>query len=404
MIKVILNGCNGRMGRVLTSLIAPMDDMQVVAGVDINTAPDSYPVFPHLADCTVEADVLIDFSHPKTLPEFLPEAVQRKLPCVIATTGIGAEDIALIERSAKKLPIFRTANMSLGINLVQNLVKSASKVLGERYDVEIVEKHHKLKKDSPSGTALMLADSINEVRVEKLHYVCGREGRDTLRQANELGIHSLRGGTIVGEHDVIFTGTDELIQVGHIAYTRQVFATGAIAAARYVHSRKPGLYTMQDMINESSAVTTLYTFPGELLVTLDNFPRNMESISSLYGEFAAADIFIDMISHSGSTGPKLSISFTVNSKDMDGTKKILAGIAKKHAGVQSGIEDRITKITVEGPGMEFQSGVAYRLFSCMAKAGIHIMAVTTSEVKISFITSNDEVDHAVSIIKKEFGV
>jgi len=404
MLKVILNGCNGRMGKVLTSLMEPLDDMEVVAGIDINTEGGAFPVFAHLSGCTVQADVLIDFSHPKTLPDFLPEAVQRKLPCVVATTGLGVEDLKLIESSARRLPIFRTANMSLGINLVQNLVKEASKVLGERYDVEIVEKHHKLKKDAPSGTAIMLADSINEVRVNKLRYVNGRTGLDSLRKPEELGIHSLRGGTIVGEHDVYFTGTDEIIQVGHKAYTRQVFATGAIAAARYIAKRKPGLYTMQDMINESSAITTLYTFPGEVLITLDGFPRSMDSISSLYGEFAAADIFIDMISHSGSTGPELSISFTVNLKDLDGTRKILEGIGQKYPGVKSGIEDYTTKITVEGPGMEFQSGVAYRLFSCMAKAGIHIMAVTTSEVKISYIIANNEVNRAVDIIKKEFGI
>jgi len=404
MLKVILNGCNGRMGKVLTSLMEPLDDMEVVAGIDINTAAGAFPVFAHLSECTVPADVLIDFSHPKTLPDFLPEAVQRKLPCVIATTGLGPEDLKLVESSSRRLPVFRTANMSLGINLVQNLVKEASKVLGERYDVEIVEKHHKLKKDAPSGTAIMLADSINEVRVNKLNYINGRTGLDSLRKPDELGIHSLRGGTIVGEHDVYFTGTDELIQVGHKAYTRQVFATGAIAAARYIARRKPGLYTMQDMINESSAITTLYTFPGEVLITLDGFPRSMDSISSLYGEFAAADIFIDMISHSGSTGPELSISFTVNLKDLDGTRKILEGIGQKYPGVKSGIEDYTTKITVEGPGMEFQSGVAYRLFSCMAKAGIHIMAVTTSEVKISYIISNNEVNRAVEIIKQEFGI
>jgi 4-hydroxy-tetrahydrodipicolinate reductase len=392
------------MGRTLTSLIEPMDDMEVVAGIDINAQPEEYPVYSRLSECTVQADVLIDFSHPRILPVLLSDAVKRNLPAVIATTGLGLEDIEFVERSSRKIPIFRSANMSLGINLIQDLIKSATKVLGERYDVEIVEKHHKLKKDSPSGTALMLADSINEVRVEKLHYVCGREGRDSLRQKEELGIHSLRGGTIVGEHDVYFTGTDELIQIGHKAYSRQVFATGAVAAARYLCTRKPGLYSMQDMINQYSAVTTLYTFPGEILITLDGFPRNMESISGLYGDFASADIFIDLISHSGSTGEELSISFTVNSRDLAGTKAILEGISRKYPGVKTGIEDHITKITVEGPGMEFQSGVAYRLFSCMAKAGIHIMAVTTSEVKISYITSDQEVDKAVETIKKEFGI
>lgn len=404
MIKVILNGCNGRMGQTLTGLIGQLDDMKVVAGVDLDTASKGYPVFQSLAECPVEADVLIDFSHPKTLPGFLPVALARHLPAVIATTGMSPDDVASIEAAAKKIPVFRTANMSLGVNLMQNLVRDASKVLGERYDVEIVEKHHKLKKDSPSGTALMLADSINEVRVKKLRYVCGREGRDSLRQADELGIHALRGGTIVGEHDVYFTGTDELIQVGHKAYTRTVFATGAIAAARYLAKQKPGLYTMQDMINESQAVTTLYTYPGEVLVTLDGFPRDMQAISGLYGTFAKSDVFIDMISHAGGSGQTLSISFTIDAKDLPRTRSLLDFIKDANRGVTVTIDDGVTKLTVEGPGMEFQSGVAYRVFSCMAKANIHIEAVTTSEVKISYIVANEEVDKAVAIIKEEFGI
>ncbi len=404
MIRIILHGCNGRMGKVLTALIATTDDLRVVAGIDLNGTAESYPVFPDLAACTVDADVIIDFTHPSTLNGLLAEASRRKLPAVIATTGLSEADLMLLQTAANLIPVFRSANMSLGINLLQSLVKSAAKVLGDRYDVEIVEKHHKLKKDAPSGTALMLADSINEVRIKKLRYVNGRESRDSLRQADELGIHALRGGTLVGEHDVYFAGTDELIQVGHKAYTRQVFATGAMAAARYLYGRKPGLYNMQDMIHESDAVTDLYTFAGEVLVTLDGFPQDMQAISSMYGEFAAADIFIDMISHSGSTGKTLSISFTVNVSGVDGTRRILATIQDRYPGVNTWLEENITKITVEGPGMEYQSGVAYRLFSCMAKAGIHLMAVTTSEEKISCITATSEVEKAVSIIKQEFNI
>lgn len=404
MIRIILHGCNGRMGTVLAALIATTNDLRVVAGIDRNGTSESYPVFPDLAACTVDADVIIDFTHPSTLSGLLTEASHRKLPAVIATTGLSAADLALLETAAKSIPVFRSANMSLGINLMQSLVKSAAKVLGDRYDVEIVEKHHRLKKDAPSGTALMLADSINEARVKKLRYVNGREGRDSLRQADELGIHALRGGTLVGEHDVYFAGTDELIQVGHKAYSRQVFATGALAAARYLCSRKPGLYTMQDMIHESDAVTDLYTFSGEVLVTLDGFPKDMQEISSMYGEFAAANIFIDMISHSGSTGETLSISFTINASGVDGTRRILSSIQSRYPGVKTCLKENITKITVEGPGMEYQSGIAYRLFSCMATAGIHLMAVTTSEEKISCITATSEVEKAVSIIKQEFNI
>jgi 4-hydroxy-tetrahydrodipicolinate reductase len=392
------------MGKVLTALIATTEDLRVVAGIDLNGTPESYPVFPDLAACTIDADVIIDFTHPSTLSRLLAEASRRNLAAVIATTGLSGADLTLLDTASQSIPIFRSANMSLGINLMQSLIKSAAKVLGDRYDVEIVEKHHKLKKDAPSGTALMLADSINEARDKKLRYVNGREGRDSLRQADELGIHALRGGTLVGEHDVYFTGTDELIQIGHKAYTRQVFATGAMAAARYLCGRKPGLYSMQDMIHESDAVTDLYTCNDEVLVTLDGFPQDMMAISSMYGEFAAADIFIDMISHSGSPGKTVSISFTVNSRGVDETRRILSSLQARYPGTKTWLEENITKITVEGPGMEYQSGVAYRLFSCMAKAGIHLMAVTTSEEKISCITATGEVEKAVSIIKQEFNM
>jgi len=404
MTRVILNGCSGRMGQVLTDLIEAQEDMEVVAGIDIHTSERSYPIFSTLADCTLEADALIDFTSPVTLPLFLPEAQKRKLPAVIATTGMSPEDIRRIEEASRVIPIFRSANMSLGINLVQQLLKTATKVLGDRYDIEIFEKHHKLKKDAPSGTALMLADSINEVLVEKKDYVCGRSGSDSLRQKNELGLHSFRGGTIVGEHDVYFSGTDEMIRVGHIAYSRQVFATGAIAAARYLAGQKPGLYNMQDMINQSQAVSTLYTFPDEVLVNLNHFPDDMNAMAALYGDFASADVFIDMISHSGDSGGNLSLAFTVKTRDLDKTRKILDAAGNRYPGVESSIREAITRITVEGPGMEIQSGVAYRLFSCMAVEGIRILAVTTSEIKISCVTSDDQVEKAVGVIKREFQI
>lgn len=404
MIRAILNGCGGRMGQVLTSLIGGMPDMEVVAGVDVVEAARPYPVFPNLESCTLEADVLIDFSIPKTMHAYLPVAVSRKLAVVVATTGLGPAELDLLERAAADIAVFRSANMSVGINLVQQLLQSTAKVLGDRYDIEIVEKHHRLKKDAPSGTALMLAESINAVRPRKLRYVCGREGPDTLRQNDELGIHSLRGGTIVGEHEVTFAGQDEVITIAHHAFSRQVFATGAIAAARYAVRQKPGLYSMQDMINESSAVTTLCTHVDEVLVSLEELPRDMRMISDLYGSLAANDVFIDMISHTGAANGHLSISFTINTKDRVKTESVLRDLAASHDGVRYGIVDDITKLTVEGPGMEFQSGIAYRVFSCMADAGIPILAVTTSESKISCVTPSAEAAKAVSTIKEEFGI
>lgn len=404
MTRVILNGCSGRMGTVLTELIDKLDDMEIVAGIDVFEVSRNYPVFASLEACSVTADVLIDFSSPKGLVQWLPVAISRKLPCVVATTGLSKEELAVLEEASNTISVFRSGNMSLGINLVQQLLQSTAKVLGDRFDIEIIEKHHNQKKDAPSGTALMLADSINAVRLDKLNYVCGREGSDTLRKPKELGIHALRGGTIVGQHEVTFAGQDELITIGHQAFSRQVFATGAIAAARYIVRQKLGMYSMQDMINESSAVTTLYAYPEEVLISIDHLPRNMAVISELYEILATNDIFIDMISHTGATNGHISVSFTIKSKDQKKTEQLLLQLTKDHDGVKFDIMDNITKLTVEGPGMEFQSGIAYRVFSCMAKANIPIYAVTTSESKISYVSPSADVARAISIIKEEFGI
>ncbi len=404
MTRVILNGCSGRMGTVLTDLIENQTDMLVAAGIDIQTVERPYPVFPSLQACTEEADVVIDFSSSKALHALLPVAIQRGLPVVIATTGLGTDDLVALQEASEQIPVFRSGNMSLGINLVQQLLQSATKVLGERFDIEIIEKHHNQKKDAPSGTAIMLADSINEVLVKKLAYVCGREGNDALRQPGELGIHAIRGGTIVGQHEVTFAGQDEIISIGHQAFSRQVFATGAIAAARYIVRQRHGMFSMQDMINESSAVTTLYTYPEEVLVSLENLPRSMRITTELYEVLAKNDIFIDMISHTGATNGHLSIAFTIKARDQKKTDILLSELVAGYPEVQLDIIDNITKLTVEGPGMEFQSGIAYRVFSCMEKADIPVYAVTTSENKISYVAPSAQVDRAVSIIKEEFGI
>lgn len=248
MIQVLISGCSGRMGGVLTQLISRERDMEVVGGIDPHPSERAYPIFPDLAQCTVTGDVIIDFSAPGTTEELIKEAMKRKTPVVIATTGLSESDTELIDEASRSIALFRSGNMSLGINLVQNLISQAVKVLGSGFDVEIIEKHHRMKKDSPSGTALMLADSVRDAREDAVHYTYGREGADTLRAGDEVGIHAVRGGTIVGDHEVLFAGEDELISIRHQAFSRQVFATGAIAAARFLSTRRAGLYSMKDII------------------------------------------------------------------------------------------------------------------------------------------------------------
>ncbi len=249
MLKIIINGCGGRMGAVLGDLITRSKGAQVVGGIDVVSASRPYPLFSSLKECTVEADVLIDFSSPAGLIAQLETAVERTLPIVAATTGLDDNDLKQLEAASQFIPIFRSANMSVGINLVQQLLHTAAKVLEEGFDVEIIEKHHNQKKDAPSGTALMLADSINVSRNTPLHYTYGREGKEAKRSENELGIHAVRGGTIVGQHEVIFAGDDEIITISHQAFSRQVFAVGALKAAFFIVGKQPGTYAMSDLIS-----------------------------------------------------------------------------------------------------------------------------------------------------------
>ncbi|MCK9547092.1 MAG: 4-hydroxy-tetrahydrodipicolinate reductase [Sphaerochaeta sp.] len=404
MTRVIIHGCSGRMGAALTEMAAQIPDIEVVAGIDIHPSERPYPIFDTLSSCAVTADVMIDFSSPESLPLWMPEAQKRGLALVIATTGHSPQELAQIDELSQSLAIFRSGNMSLGINLVQQLVKEASKVLGEQYDVEIIEKHHKEKKDAPSGTALMLAESVNDGRVEHLQYTWGRHGSDVKRKEGELGIHSVRGGTIVGEHEISFYGKDEAITIDHRITSRQVFATGALFGARYIANKKSGLYSMADMITERSAVTTLLAQREQVLISLEHIPRDMALVTELYGSLAHNDVFIDMISHTGAANGYIAIAFTINEGDILKATEVVRAFQSAHGEVSVNITEGITKLTVEGPGMEFQSGVAYRVFSTMATAHIPIFAVTTSESKIAYAIYSTDVSSAVAIIKEEFAI
>jgi len=247
-LKVLLTGCNGNMGRMVHEVIAETDGMEIVAGVDaLSQKSDGYPVFPNYEECNVDADVIIDFTHFSVVPELLDYAFKTKTPVVICTTGLDEDALAKIDKYAKSISIFRSGNMSLGINLLIDLVKKAASILGSAYDVEIIEKHHNKKVDSPSGTAYMIAEEINEEFNNSKDYVYGRYGNDTKRDKNEIGIHAVRGGTIVGEHSVIFAGADEVIEVKHNANSKKVFAQGAVKAAEFLATKENGLYDMNDI-------------------------------------------------------------------------------------------------------------------------------------------------------------
>lgn len=250
MTKLIMHGCNGKMGQMIAGLVAADEKVEMVAGVDVfDDGHNSFPVFSSLKECDIEADAVIDFSNASVVDELVDVCVEKNLPLVLCTTGLSEEQIAKVKEASSKIPILKSANMSLGINLLIKMLKEATaKLVPAGFDVEIVEKHHNLKFDAPSGTALALADSINEELGNEYEYVYDRSTRREKRPEKEIGISAVRGGTIVGDHDVIFAGADEVITFSHSAYSKAVFGKGAIEAAVYIADKKPGMYDMSDVI------------------------------------------------------------------------------------------------------------------------------------------------------------
>ena len=245
MVKVIMHGCNGKMGQVISGLIAADPDMELVAGIDArDDGHNPYPVFTDIAKCDVAADCIIDFSAAVAVDKLLNYCVEKKIPCVLCTTGLSEELQLKVVQLSRTVAVFKSANMSMGINVLSELCKRASAILGVDYDVEIVEQHHHNKLDAPSGTALMLADAINEENNGEYHYVYDRSSVRQKRDPKEIGISSVRGGSIVGDHEVLFCGPDEVITLKHTAYSRSIFANGAINAAVYLAKKEPGLYNM----------------------------------------------------------------------------------------------------------------------------------------------------------------
>lgn len=251
MIKVLLSGVGGAMGHVLREVIAADPDLEITAGFDKNTDQGTdFPVYADLKDFSGKADVIIDFSHFSAFDAIFGYARATKTPIVLATTGLSEENQQTIAAASAEFPVFKTANMSLGINIIARALKEMAAALEDGFDIEIIEKHHNKKADAPSGTALLLADAVNDGLKAKKDYTYGREGRNCKRQPSELGIHAVRGGTIPGEHTVLFAGNDELIEIKHTALSKKVFAAGAVKAAKYLVTKEPGLYDMQDLLSE----------------------------------------------------------------------------------------------------------------------------------------------------------
>lgn len=251
MVKIILSGCLGKMGRVISNSIANFPSLSIVAGIDRNDDTSvGYPVYSDIKKCSnIEADVVLDFSRPETLSSLLQYCKEKTLPIVLCTTGYSEKELYEIEKASKEIPVFRSANMSIGINLINNILKDISAMLYENYDIEIIEKHHNQKVDSPSGTALLLANTIKNAIPSETEFKKGRDGI-CKRDHKEIGIHAIRGGSIVGEHEVIFAGQGELIELKHSALSREVFAVGALKACEFMYQKEKGMYSMDNVIKK----------------------------------------------------------------------------------------------------------------------------------------------------------
>lgn len=402
MINVIVCGANGKMGQLVASAVNKTEDMQVVAGVDAmpNIIQNDFPVFESIDECSsIQADAIVDFSRPEAMPKNLEYAKNNGLYIIIATTGFSKEEKQHIADMSAYVPIFFAANMSLGVNLQMQLCASAANFLGKSVDIEIVEKHHNRKVDSPSGTALALADSINSVFDDEYTYVCGREGHCGKRTKTEIGIHAVRGGTYCGEHSVMFIGEDEVVEINHIAQSRQIFSNGAVRALRYMQCKDKGLYSMRDIVNESRTVTNLLVETDTAIAMLVSLPHKMSIVAEIFSKISDAHISVDIISQSHPIDGKVNLAFSMEEKNLAEATAILQ---KMDIPLSINSMTKLTKVTIEGEGMEKQRGVAAKLFKALAEQNVEVQIVTTSETKISFCVNRDDEAKAVSVVESTF--
>lgn len=396
MIKIALSGAAGRIGRTIYKNLIGSKDFEITFGVDAFPADDlPFPLYRAFEDCPLSADVIIDFSSPALLDDVLNYAIKNNVKCVLATTGHSPEQLKRIAYASKHIAVFKSANMSLGVNLLANLGKEAMKFLGDTYDVEIVETHHNQKLDAPSGTAFALADAINSVR-DNLIPTFGRRETAKRRDKNEIGIHALRGGTVVGKHDIMFFGLGEQITLSHEAESKEVFVRGALKAAEFLMDKQSGLFDMNSILGSYYAVTSV---TSEENVSLLFFPSiSPENFLGLLRGIKDCDINLDMISQNVNTDGSLAVSFSLSDNDLARAENLI----DKKISFKTIINT--VKLTTEGAGMEHKSGVALEVLSILKGLGATVHAITTSETKISCCINNDLLAAAESALKKYYGI
>lgn len=389
------------MGREIARLATEAKDVRIAGGLDVMDGEGmGFPICKQFSEIPddLPIDVVVDFSRPETLPSLLEFCDKRKLPVIIATTGFGPEELDAIQEASSRIPVFKTANMSLGINLMMQLLRDAAAFLGDS-DIEIVERHHNTKADAPSGTALVLADAINSVFLGKKEYTYGRHSRAELRRPREIGIHAVRGGTVAGDHSVMFLGKDEELTLSHSASSRQVFAVGALEAARFMKGKGPGYYDMQDILLEKSSVTHIDVEPDIALVSLMDVPFGSQSVAALFSAVAKEGVNVDMISQNANSSGLLDIAMTLPLADKSAALRALEAL-----GYHPSANEGVVKLTATGQGMERQSGVAARLFSLFAENDIPLYVITTSETKIGVCIDKSKEKLAVRAMRTAFGI
>lgn len=406
MIRVILSGIGGQMGRaVSTAIAANPDEYQIVAGIDaVASDPAAFgcTIYRDPADIPGHiADVIIDFSVPQVLPSLMKYAVHSETPVVIGTTGLGEREMRLLTSAAEHVAVFQSGNMSLGVNLQIALAKRATAAL-TGFDIEIIEKHHNRKVDAPSGTALMLADAIASQRTDAVEYQYGRHEKNQRRAPAELGIHSIRGGTIVGEHEVMFIGNDEVVEITHRAFSKQIFAMGALRAAKYLFGKPAGFYNMQNIMTEQDVASHLYALEEQAVVTISNLPVHTNVSAEIFDLIAAQGVFIDMISIALPGGMQTNVGFSLSQKQLSDAINALKPLQAKYPEADIHSNSNLTKLTVEGTGMALRHGIAAELMHVLSCANISMILVTTSETKIQFCVDENEVGNAIAEINQKF--
>lgn len=403
MTSIVINGAAGTMGKVVAALAAKdPETYTIVAGVDQRPGEGEtgFPIYTSFDNIQEDFDAIIDFSLPAALPNVLAAAKAHKCGAVIATTGLSQDDYKMILEASQVTPVFRSANMSLGVNLQMELVKRASSFLGEQFDIEIVEKHHNQKIDAPSGTALALAEVISDQFVGGKEFVFDRSEKKHKRNKRELGISAVRGGTIVGEHEVFFIGEDEVVEISHVAHSKRIFAVGALRAAAFLKGQKPRLYSMAEVIAVDNRVTGLSATPGQSIITIENFAYTPQSFAALFTALADSDINIDMINQSLPIDGNVHISFTLPQKHLADAVSSLEKLGYS----QMRRLESVTKYCIEGDGMEYLSGVAAEVFRLLAQENIESYLITTSETKISFCLEDNKVEKLSAAVAKAFNL